>query len=158
MIITLLFLYCSSQGVKQGVYENISGLVLKCTKPQIIYNNIYYHCCTFGKKAAFAAEQSALQLLFSAWNAKVNVSGALIFLRLSNTWKGEAIIKNTVKVWHVFFFFSFFFFCRLDQELDFIMAQQKELEEMLKPLEDAVKDGNTGGRQLQQADKERDVT
>lgn len=47
---------------------------------------------------------------------------------------------------------------RLDQELDFIMAQQKELEEMLKPLEDAVKDGNTGGRQLQQADKERDVT
>ena len=54
--------------------------------------------------------------------------------------------------------FSFFFFCRLDQELDFIMAQQKELEEMLKPLEDAVKDGNTGGRQLQQADKERDVT
>ncbi|XP_015761078.1 PREDICTED: nuclear pore glycoprotein p62-like, partial [Acropora digitifera] len=41
---------------------------------------------------------------------------------------------------------------RLDQELDFIMAQQKELEEMLKPLEDAVKDGNTGGRQLQQAD------
>lgn len=47
---------------------------------------------------------------------------------------------------------------RLDQELDFIMAQQKELEEMLKPLEDAVKDGNTGGRQRQQADKERDVT
>ena len=64
---------------------NISGLVLKCTKPQIIYNNIYYHCCTFGKKAAFAAEQSALQLLFSAGNAKVNVSGALIFSRLSNT-------------------------------------------------------------------------
>ena len=54
--------------------------------------------------------------------------------------------------------FPFFFSCRLDQELDFIMAQQKELEEMLKPLEDAVKDGNTGGRQLQQADKERDVT
>lgn len=38
------------------------------------------------------------------------------------------------------------------------MAQQKELEEMLKPLEDVVKDGNTGSRQLQQADKERDVT
>jgi len=47
---------------------------------------------------------------------------------------------------------------RLDQELDFIMAQQQELEEMLKPLEDAVKTSSTGSRQLQQADKERDFT
>ena len=47
---------------------------------------------------------------------------------------------------------------RLDQELDFIMAQQQELEEMLKPLEDAVSSSNSGSRQLQQADKERDFT
>ena len=38
------------------------------------------------------------------------------------------------------------------------MAQQQELEEMLKPLEDAVRTGTSGSRQLQQADKERDVT
>jgi len=38
------------------------------------------------------------------------------------------------------------------------MAQQQELEEMLKPLEDAVKTSSTGSRQLQQADKERDFT
>lgn len=47
---------------------------------------------------------------------------------------------------------------RLDQELDFIMAQQQELEEMLKPLEDAVSSSSRGSRQLQQADKERDFT
>ena len=47
---------------------------------------------------------------------------------------------------------------RLDQELDFIMAQQQELEEMLKPLEEAVNSSNLGSRQLQQADKERDST
>lgn len=50
------------------------------------------------------------------------------------------------------------FFLRLDQELDFIMAQQQELEEMLKPLEEAVSTSNSGSRQLQQADKERDFT
>ena len=50
------------------------------------------------------------------------------------------------------------FFLRLDQELDFIMAQQQELEEMLKPLEEAVSASNSGSRQLQQADKERDFT
>lgn len=38
------------------------------------------------------------------------------------------------------------------------MAQQQELEEMLKPLEEAVNSGNLGSRQLQQADKERDST
>lgn len=47
---------------------------------------------------------------------------------------------------------------RLDQELDFIMAQQQELEEMLKPLEETVNTSSLGGRQLQQADKERDFT
>ena len=51
-----------------------------------------------------------------------------------------------------------FFVLRLDQELDFIMAQQKELEEMLKPLEEAANISNAGSRQLLQADKERDVT
>lgn len=51
-----------------------------------------------------------------------------------------------------------FFFLRLDQELDFIVAQQQELEEMLKPLEEAVSTSNSGSRQLQQADKERDFT
>lgn len=51
-----------------------------------------------------------------------------------------------------------FVFLRLDQELDFIMAQQQELEEMLKPLEEAVSASNSGSRQLQQADKERDFT
>lgn len=50
------------------------------------------------------------------------------------------------------------FFVRLDQELDFIMAQQQELEDMLKPLEDAVKTGTSGSRLLQQSDKERDIT
>ena len=51
-----------------------------------------------------------------------------------------------------------YFPLRLDQELDFIMAQQQELEEMLKPLEEAVNTSNVGSRQLQQADKERDFT
>lgn len=51
-----------------------------------------------------------------------------------------------------------YFSLRLDQELDFIMAQQQELEEMLKPLEEAVNTSNVGSRQLQQADKERDFT
>ena len=47
---------------------------------------------------------------------------------------------------------------RLDQELEFIMAQQRELEDMLKPLEESVSSNNIGSRQLQQADKERDLT
>ena len=39
------------------------------------------------------------------------------------------------------------------------MAQQQELEEMLKPLEEAVSASTSGSsRQLQQADKERDFT
>lgn len=38
------------------------------------------------------------------------------------------------------------------------MAQQQELEEMLKPLEEVVSTSNLGSRQLQQADKERDST
>ena len=38
------------------------------------------------------------------------------------------------------------------------MAQQQELEEMLKPLEEAVNTSNVGSRQLQQPDKERDFT
>lgn len=38
------------------------------------------------------------------------------------------------------------------------MAQQQELEDMLKPLEDAVRTGTSGSRLLQQSDKERDIT
>ena len=60
--------------------------------------------------------------------------------------------ENKKKLWVIVLFF------RLDQELDFIKAQQQELEEMLKPLEETVNTSSLGGRQLQQADKERDFT
>ncbi|XP_044522591.1 nuclear pore glycoprotein p62 [Gracilinanus agilis] len=46
---------------------------------------------------------------------------------------------------------------RLDQELDFILAQQKELEELLAPLEDAVREQG-GSIYLQHADEERERT
>ncbi|XP_042196732.1 nucleoporin 62 like [Callorhinchus milii] len=46
---------------------------------------------------------------------------------------------------------------RLDQELDFILSQQKELEDLLVPLEESVKDQN-GTIYLQHADEERERT
>ncbi|XP_023363022.2 nuclear pore glycoprotein p62 isoform X1 [Sarcophilus harrisii] len=46
---------------------------------------------------------------------------------------------------------------RLDQELDFILSQQKELEDLLLPLEDAVKE-QSGTIYLQHADEEREKT
>ncbi|XP_043830673.1 nuclear pore glycoprotein p62 isoform X2 [Dromiciops gliroides] len=46
---------------------------------------------------------------------------------------------------------------RLDQELDFILSQQKELEDLLTPLEEAVKE-QSGTIYLQHADEEREKT
>ncbi|XP_063793056.1 nucleoporin-62 C-terminal-like protein [Pseudophryne corroboree] len=46
---------------------------------------------------------------------------------------------------------------RLDQELDFILSQQKELEDLLSPLEESVKE-NSGTIYLQHADEEREKT
>ncbi|XP_068956547.1 nuclear pore glycoprotein p62 isoform X3 [Petaurus breviceps papuanus] len=46
---------------------------------------------------------------------------------------------------------------RLDQELDFILSQQKELEDLLVPLEQAVKE-QSGTIYLQHADEEREKT
>ncbi|XP_007507066.1 nuclear pore glycoprotein p62-like isoform X5 [Monodelphis domestica] len=46
---------------------------------------------------------------------------------------------------------------RLDQELDFILSQQKELEDLLAPLEEAVKE-QSGTIYLQHADEEREKT
>ncbi|XP_072482067.1 nuclear pore glycoprotein p62 isoform X11 [Notamacropus eugenii] len=46
---------------------------------------------------------------------------------------------------------------RLDQELDFILSQQKELEDLLVPLEEAVKE-QSGTIYLQHADEEREKT
>uniref|UniRef100_A0A4X2L971 Nuclear pore glycoprotein p62 n=1 Tax=Vombatus ursinus TaxID=29139 RepID=A0A4X2L971_VOMUR len=46
---------------------------------------------------------------------------------------------------------------RLDQELDFILSQQKELEDLLAPLEEAVKE-QSGIIYLQHADEEREKT
>ncbi|XP_048400333.1 nucleoporin 62 like [Stegostoma tigrinum] len=46
---------------------------------------------------------------------------------------------------------------RLDQELDFILSQQKELEDLLEPLEQSVKDQH-GTIYLQHADEEREHT
>ncbi|XP_043853444.1 nuclear pore glycoprotein p62-like [Dromiciops gliroides] len=46
---------------------------------------------------------------------------------------------------------------RLDQELDFILSQQKELEDMLAPLEQAMKE-QSGTIYLQHADEEREKT
>uniref|UniRef100_A0A8D2M5J5 Nucleoporin NSP1-like C-terminal domain-containing protein n=1 Tax=Zonotrichia albicollis TaxID=44394 RepID=A0A8D2M5J5_ZONAL len=47
--------------------------------------------------------------------------------------------------------------CRLDQELDFILSQQKELEDLLTPLEESVKE-QSGTIYLQHADEERERT
>ncbi|KAM9225534.1 nuclear pore glycoprotein p62 [Dugong dugon] len=46
---------------------------------------------------------------------------------------------------------------RLDQELDFILSQQKELEDLLSPLEEAAKE-QSGTIYLQHADEEREKT
>ncbi|KAI4571217.1 hypothetical protein MJG53_013323 [Ovis ammon polii x Ovis aries] len=46
---------------------------------------------------------------------------------------------------------------RLDQELDFILSQQKELEDLLSPLEESVKE-QSGTVHLQHADEEREKT
>ncbi|XP_032998194.1 nuclear pore glycoprotein p62-like isoform X2 [Lacerta agilis] len=46
---------------------------------------------------------------------------------------------------------------RLDQELDFILSQQKELEDLLMPLEESVKE-QSGTVYLQHADEEREKT
>ncbi|NWT32075.1 NUP62 protein, partial [Cardinalis cardinalis] len=46
---------------------------------------------------------------------------------------------------------------RLDQELDFILSQQKELEDLLSPLEESVKE-QSGTIYLQHADEERERT
>ncbi|XP_035181561.1 nucleoporin-62 C-terminal-like protein isoform X2 [Oxyura jamaicensis] len=46
---------------------------------------------------------------------------------------------------------------RLDQELDFILSQQKELEDLLTPLEESVKE-QSGTIHLQHADEEREKT
>ncbi|XP_076878920.1 nucleoporin 62 like isoform X2 [Brachyhypopomus gauderio] len=46
---------------------------------------------------------------------------------------------------------------RLDQELDFILSQQKELEDLLVPLEESVKE-QSGTIYMQNADEEREKT
>uniref|UniRef100_A0A4W5LWV0 Nuclear pore glycoprotein p62 n=1 Tax=Hucho hucho TaxID=62062 RepID=A0A4W5LWV0_9TELE len=46
---------------------------------------------------------------------------------------------------------------RLDQELDFILSQQKELEDLLSPLEESVKE-QSGTIYMQNADEERERT
>ncbi|XP_028816204.1 nucleoporin 62 like [Denticeps clupeoides] len=46
---------------------------------------------------------------------------------------------------------------RLDQELDFILSQQKELEDLLDPLEEMVKE-QSGTIYMQNADEERERT
>lgn len=46
---------------------------------------------------------------------------------------------------------------RLNQELDFILSQQKELEDLLCPLEESVKE-QTGTIYMQNADEERERT
>ncbi|CAH7455673.1 nuclear pore glycoprotein p62 [Phodopus roborovskii] len=46
---------------------------------------------------------------------------------------------------------------RLDQELDFILSQQKELEDLLSPLEESVKE-QSSTIYLQHADEEREKT
>jgi nuclear pore complex protein Nup62 len=42
----------------------------------------------------------------------------------------------------------------LDQELDFLVSQQNELEDLLKPLEDSVK--QHGAEYAQEPDRERE--
>lgn len=58
-----------------------------------------------------------------------------------------------------FFLFCFLFcsYLRLDQELDFILSQQKELEDLLAPLEESVKE-QSGTIYMQNADEERERT
>lgn len=46
---------------------------------------------------------------------------------------------------------------RLNQELDFILSQQKELEDLLCPLEESVKE-QSGTIYMQNADEERERT
>ncbi|XP_005877471.1 PREDICTED: nuclear pore glycoprotein p62 [Myotis brandtii] len=46
---------------------------------------------------------------------------------------------------------------RLDEELDFILSQQKELEDLLSPLEESVKE-QSGTVYLQHADEKREKT
>ncbi|XP_059896651.1 nucleoporin 62 like [Gadus macrocephalus] len=46
---------------------------------------------------------------------------------------------------------------RLNQELDFILSQQKELEDLLSPLEDSVRE-QSGTIYMQNADEEREKT
>ncbi len=46
---------------------------------------------------------------------------------------------------------------RLNQELDFILSQQKELEDLLSPLEESVKE-QSGTIYMQNADEERERT
>uniref|UniRef100_A0A8C3WG15 Nuclear pore glycoprotein p62 n=1 Tax=Catagonus wagneri TaxID=51154 RepID=A0A8C3WG15_9CETA len=46
---------------------------------------------------------------------------------------------------------------RLEKELDFILSQQKELEDLLIPLEESVK-GQSGSMYLQHTDEEREST
>lgn len=57
------------------------------------------------------------------------------------------------------FMFKYFMFLydRLDQELDFILSQQKELEDLLAPLEESVKE-QSGTIYMQNADEERERT
>jgi len=47
---------------------------------------------------------------------------------------------------------------RLDQELDFILGQQRELEDMLLPVEQAVNEQAATGTYQQHADIEREHT
>ena len=47
---------------------------------------------------------------------------------------------------------------RLDQELDFITAQQHELEDMLVTLETDLKTTSLGSAPIQHADQERENT
>lgn len=96
---------------------------------------------------------------------QITWSGTFILQQISiSNWYPEYYANESIKeetsiqtIWFVNKSTQFVFL-RLDQELDFIMAQQQELEEMLKPLEEAVSTSNSGSRQLQQADKERDFT
>lgn len=52
---------------------------------------------------------------------------------------------------------AFCSYLRLDQELDFILSQQKELEDLLAPLEESVKE-QSGTIYMQNADEERERT
>ena len=47
---------------------------------------------------------------------------------------------------------------RLDQELDFIMSQQRDLEDMLTPLEESLRNASHVTSYEQHADHEREKT